>query len=614
MAKWALLLNQYEIIYIQAKAVKGQALADFLADHPIPADWEISDELPDEEVFNTEVLPAWQMFFDGSSRADGAGASVVFISPYRQILPYAFTLGELCSNNVAEYQALIVGLQTAAEMKISNLEVYGDSKLVVDQLLTVYEVKKEDLVPYFRLATQLLKGFDVVTLTHVPRKENQTAEALANLAATLALSEDEIIHLPICQRWVVPTISELWHEYSNVVSVYEIDVDDWRYPLIDYLERNKLSDDPKQRLDIRRRVSRFFYYKETLYRRSFDGLLLRCLGKEEAAKAMEEAHSGIAWSMHKGVRLASFMQTSSINHQSHCIQRLLPTPFDVWGLDAVGPITPKSSASHSYILAATDSFSKWAEAVPLKEIKKENVVDFIKGNIIQRYGVPRCIITDNAKYFSNSAMEKLCEKYHFKLHFSSMYNAPANGLAEAFNKTLCNILKKVVSKTKRDWHERMGEALWAYRTTYRTPTKATPYSLVYGVEAVLPLEKQIPSLRIALQEGLTDEENVKLRLQELEALDEKRLDAQQHLECYQARMSRAFNKGVRPRSFQVGDLVLAVRRPIIMTHKTGPKFQSKWDGPYVVREVYTNGAYKIVAEDGLRIGPINGKFLKRYYA
>ncbi|XP_040374585.1 uncharacterized protein LOC121052785 [Rosa chinensis] len=134
--------------------------------------------------------------------------------------------------------------------------------------------------------------------------------------------------------------------------------------------------------------------------------------------------------------------------------------------------------------------------------------------------------SDNAKYFSNSAVEKLCEKYHFKLHFSSMYNASTNGLAEAFNKTLCNILKKVVSKTKKDWHERMGEALWAYRTTYRTPMKATPYSLVYGVEAVLPMKKQIPSLRIALQEGLTNEENAKLRLQELEALDEQRLDAQ----------------------------------------------------------------------------------------
>ena len=113
-----------------------------------------------------------------------------------------------------------------------------------------------------------------------------------------------------------------------------------------------------------------------------------------------------------------------------------------------------------------------------------------------------------------------------------MYNGPANGLTETFNKTLGSLLKKVVSKTKRDWHERIGEALWAYRTTFWTPTQATPFSLVYGVEAVLPLERQIPSLQIAIQEGLTEEENAKLKLQELEALDEKSFEAQQRLECY----------------------------------------------------------------------------------
>ncbi|XP_074277878.1 uncharacterized protein LOC141601488 [Silene latifolia] len=187
-------------------------------------------------------------------------------------------------------------------------------------------------------------------------------------------------------------------------------------------------------------------------------------------------------------------------------------------------------------------------------------------------------------------------------------------LGQGFNKTLCNLLRKVVAKSKRDWHERIGEALWAYRTTYKTPTQATPYALVYGVEAVLPLEMQIPSLRIAIQEELTEDENDKLRLAELEALDEKRLEAQQKLQCYQARLSRAFNKKVRPRSFQVGDLVLAIRRPIITSHKPVGKFTSKWDGSYVVQEVYTNSAYKIADEDGVLIGPINGKFLKRYYS
>ncbi|KAM2301621.1 hypothetical protein ACFX1S_032518 [Malus domestica] len=103
LAKWALLLNQYEIIYIPAKAVKGQALADFLADHPIPADWKISGDLSDEEVFYINIFPTWTMFFDGSARADGAGAGVVFMSPQRHILPYSFQLSKLCSNNVVEY-------------------------------------------------------------------------------------------------------------------------------------------------------------------------------------------------------------------------------------------------------------------------------------------------------------------------------------------------------------------------------------------------------------------------------------------------------------------------------------------------------------------------------
>ncbi|CAL8174674.1 unnamed protein product [Prunus armeniaca] len=556
------------------------------------------------------------MFFDGSARKDGAGAGVVFLSPERHVLPYSFSLSELCSNNVAEYQALIMGLQMAVEMKISSLEVYGDSMLVINQLLTHYEVRKDDLIPYHQMATQLLERFDFVTLEHVPRKDNQMADALANLAITLALTKDEAVNLPVCQRWVIPLTLEASQEGANVISVLSIDIDDWRQPLIDYLEHGKLPDDSRNRSEVRHRAPRFIYYKEILYRHSFEGLFLRCWGEEDASKAMEEAHSGIYGAHQSGPKLhfqikrmgyylptmvkdcMDYMKKCQAcqfhaNFIHHPPEPLHPTiaswPFDAWGLDV-------------------------AEDVPLKEVKKENVVNFIKVNIIHWYGVPRYIITDNGKPFSNRLMDKLCEDFGFKQCNSSMYNAPANGLAEAFNKTLCNLLKKVVGITKKDWHERINEALWAYRTTYRMPTQATPYSLVYGVEAVLPLESQIPSLRMAVQEGLTDEENAKLRLQELEALDKKRLEAQQRLECYQARLSNAFNKKVLSRSFQVGDLVLALRRPIITTHKTGSKFISKWDGPYVVQEVYTSGAHKIVAEDSLRVDPINGKFLKPYYA
>ncbi|XP_070014118.1 uncharacterized protein [Nicotiana sylvestris] len=121
----------------------------------------------------------------------------------------------------------------------------------------------------------------------------------------------------------------------------------------------------------------------------------------------------------------------------------------------------------------------------------------------------------------------------------------------------------------------MEEVLWAYKATHQTPTQATLYSLVYGVEVLLPLERQISSLRLAIQEGITDEENARLQLEELEVLDEKRLEAQQSLKYYQARLSCAFDNTVRPRSFQAEDQVLAIRRPIITSHKPVGKFTSK---------------------------------------
>ena len=124
----------------------------------------------------------------------------------------------------------------------------------------------------------------------------------------------------------------------------------------------------------------------------------------------------------------------------------------------------------------------------------------------------------------------------------------------------------------------------------------------------------MPSLRVALTTKITSENNDRLHLQELEALDEKWLQAQQHIELYQARILKAFNKKVKQRVFQKGDLVLAVRRPMIMTYKTKGKFQPKWEGPFVIETVYSNGAYRLMTSDGdLLMMPINDKFLKKYY-
>ncbi|XP_019157455.1 PREDICTED: uncharacterized protein LOC109154025 [Ipomoea nil] len=443
LARWYLLFQQFEIVYVLQKSVKGQALADFLADHPIPAEWELSDDLPDEDVLVIEILPPWKMYIDGASHREGAGAGVVFVTPEGEVLPYSFTLTEQCSNNVAEYQALILGLEIAADMKQLRINIYGDSKLIINQVLGLYEVKKAELVPYNNYAKVLMQWLGDVTIEHVPRKENKQADALATLASTIT---HPAARVRVCQKWVVPPIFNEDGSVDETVelptaSVYDIGKDDWRQPLIDYLTDGKLPEDPRKRMDIKRRTPRFIYYKETLYRRSFDGIFLRCLREEEALQAMQETHSGVCGAHQSGPKLHFHikrmgyywptMVKDCIDYARRCQacqyhanfihqppEPLHPTvaswPFDAWGLDVVGPITPKSSAGHAYILAATDYFSKWAEAVALKEVKKENVADFLRVHIVYRFGIPRYILTDNGKPFDNKLMDKICELFDFK--------------------------------------------------------------------------------------------------------------------------------------------------------------------------------------------------------
>ncbi|KAK3013803.1 hypothetical protein RJ639_008087 [Escallonia herrerae] len=213
------------------------------------------------------------MYFDGEAHHEGAGTAVVFITLEGDVLPYSFTLSQRCSNNVVEYQALIHGLKMAAERKQFQLHIYGDYKLVINQLLNEYEVKKPKLVAYYEYARKIIERLGEVTLEHVPRKDNKQVDPLAKLASTLSLL-DEKSEVIICHSWVVSPLfnSENGHiDEVNVISVLETDKEDWRQPFIDYLKHGKLPSDPRRRTDIRRRSPRFIYYIDVLYRRSFDG-------------------------------------------------------------------------------------------------------------------------------------------------------------------------------------------------------------------------------------------------------------------------------------------------------------------------------------------------------
>ncbi|CAL5332221.1 unnamed protein product [Camellia sinensis] len=159
------------------------------------------------------------------------------------------------------------------------------------------------------------------------------------------------------------------------------------------------------------------------------------------------------------------------------------------------------------------------------------------------------------------------------------------------------------------WPEQLIVALWAYRTSKRKPTQATPYSLVYGSEAVLPIELEMPSTRMALASGMVLEPRTTI----LEALEEKHDRAAKVMERYHESIARAYNQTVVPRKFEEGDLVWKIVDPI-MRGQPLPKFSPKWEGPYKVVQASSSGYYKLVrVEDGFRTGPLNAKFIKRYY-
>ena len=122
---------------------------------------------------------------------------------------------------------------------------------------------------------------------------------------------------------------------------------------------------------------------------------------------------------------------------------------------------------------------------------------FIEKSLICRYGVPHHIVTDNGVQFQAETAE-LLQRYGIEHHKSSPYQPQANGAVEAANKNVKRILSKMV-KTYKDWYEHLPFSLWGYRTTTRTATRQTPFSLVYGSEVILPIEIEIKSLRVVME-------------------------------------------------------------------------------------------------------------------
>ena len=143
------------------------------------------------------------------------------------------------------------------------------------------------------------------------------------------------------------------------------------------------------------------------------------------------------------------------------------------------------------------AFKATLEAASYAKLNAAKVATFIRSHIICRYGVPHELISDRGVCFRGE-VDTLLQRYGIQHHRSSAYRPQTNGAVEAANKNIKRILRKMI-ETSRDWSEKLPFALWAYRSSFRTSTGATPYSLVYGMEAVLLVEIDMGSLRVALE-------------------------------------------------------------------------------------------------------------------
>jgi transposase InsO family protein len=140
------------------------------------------------------------------------------------------------------------------------------------------------------------------------------------------------------------------------------------------------------------------------------------------------------------------------------------------------------------VLVATDYFTKWMEAVPLKNMTHKEVIHFILEHIVHRFDIPQTLTTDQGSSFLSHQVSEFAKSLKIKLLSSSSYNAQTNSQAKSNNKTLIKLIKKKIEENPKRWHEVLLEALRAHHISKHSATKVTPFELVYGQEVISPVE------------------------------------------------------------------------------------------------------------------------------
>lgn len=612
LLKWALEISEFDISFHPQTAQKSQIFADFIAEYS-----GVAEVIEDR----------WTVYVDGAASPQGSGAGVSLTGPRGEVFNYALHFKFTATNNMAEYEAMIAGLKLAKGVGAKHVLLRSDSELAVKQLNAECRILDEKMRKYHEQLQTLQEQFEKVEVEHVPRSKNCQADALSKLGAAGNLDQDRPVIV-----WDV-TEPSVQTDAKEIFSINEPG-EAWYAPMWKYLTTGTLPADPLEARKLKKISPMYSIFDNCMFKRGYVRPWLRCAKREEADRLIAEVHEGLCGS-HQGAKtLAKRVLRAGIywptlqqdaadlvkkckKCQFHAKLSNIPPyaqvsiagawPFDLWGIDIVGPF-PQATYQRRWIIVAVEYFTKWVEAEALSNIKASTATNFIWRNIICRFGIPHAIISDNGTQFNADHTVEFLEKLGIHNNFTSVSHPASNGLAEVTNRTILEGLKRKVSESRTNWPDKLDEILWTYRTTPREATQQTPYSLVFGMEAVTPLEMISPSLRMV---AYADGGNHGARKVDLELVDERREQARLHMAVYQKRIKRAFDKHVSPRGFEPGDLVL---RKIEATGQHVAKLAPNWEGPFRVKRGRGIGAYELEDMQGRPIPRTwNACHLRKFY-
>nr|GEU34204.1 reverse transcriptase domain-containing protein [Tanacetum cinerariifolium] len=226
-------------------------------------------------------------------------------------------------------------------------------------------------------------------------------------------------------------------------------------------------------------VKHYFWDDPFLFKICADQVIKRCVHGQEAIDILKACHSQSLplWTYRRTPWPKLHIQEGKISQRDEMPQNSIQVCkiFDVWGIDFMGPFS--SFIGNKYILVAVDYLSKWVEAKVLSTNDARVVCKFIK-NLFARFGTPRAIISDRGTHFCNDQFAKVMQKFGVTHRLATPYHPQTSGQVEVSNRGLKRIFERTVEENRASWSDKLDDALWAFRTAYKTPIGCTPYKLV----------------------------------------------------------------------------------------------------------------------------------------